>query len=321
MRLVPFIRRVCKPVAVLLSLVICVVGSVHLVGCSTTQKADSARVRLLCSFYPIYIMALNITDGVDGVQLDVMAPNQTGCLHDYQLQTEDMKNLESADGFLINGAGMESFLDKVTQELPELTVVDSSTGIPLIAAGETHSHDHESHEQSEEEEEVNPHLWVSISNCIQQVNNLTEGICQLDPAYADSYRANAQAYTDKLSSLRDEMHAQLDGLPNRDIITFHEAFPYFAEEFDLNIAAVVNREPDSEPSAKELADTILLVRSTNVKALFVEPQYPTTSAEIVANETGAAVYVLDPAVSGDMDKDAYLHTMEQNLQVLRQALA
>ena len=302
MRLVPFIRRVCKPVAVLLSLVICVVGSVHLVGCSTTQKADSARVRLLCSFYPIYIMALNITDGVDGVQLDVMAPNQTGCLHDYQLQ-------------------MESFLDKVTQELPELTVVDSSTGIPLIAAGETHSHDHESHEQSEEEEEVNPHLWVSISNCIQQVNNLTEGICQLDPAYADSYRANAQAYTDKLSSLRDEMHAQLDGLPNRDIITFHEAFPYFAEEFDLNIAAVVNREPDSEPSAKELADTILLVRSTNVKALFVEPQYPTTSAEIVANETSAAVYVLDPAVSGDMDKDAYLHTMEQNLQVLRQALA
>ena len=116
------------------------------------------------------------------------------------------------------------------------------------------------------------------------------------------------------------MHQQLDGLPHRDIITFHEAFPYFAQEFDLHIAAVINREPESEPSARELADTILLVRSSGVKALFVEPQYPKTAADIISNETQADVYVLDPGVSGEESKDAYLNIMEQNLQVLLTAL-
>lgn len=97
-------------------------------------------------------------------------------------------------------------------------------------------------------------------------------------------------------------------------------FRYFAQEFDLHIAAIINREPESEPSARELADTILLVRSSGVKALFVEPQYPKTAADIISNETQADVYVLDPGVSGEESKDAYLNIMEQNLQVLLTAL-
>ena len=87
------------------------------------------------------------------------------------------------------------------------------------------------------------------------------------------------------------MHKTLDNLPNRDIITFHEAFPYFAEEFDLHIVKVVNREPDSQPSAKELADTIRLIESTGVKAVFAEPQYSTDAAQIIAQESGAEVYI------------------------------
>ena len=287
-------------------------------GCGTPAK-ESSRLKLLASFYPIAIMALNITDGVEGVAVESMAQQQTGCLHDFQMTTADMKKAETADAFLINGAGMEGFLDKISDQLPELPVIDSSTGIPLIASGEDHHHDGgEGHDH--DQEDYNPHLWVSITNCMEQVRNLSEGIIALDPEHEAEYRENTETYLEKLSALRDKMHSALDHVKNKDIITFHEAFPYFAEEFGLHIAAVINREPDSQPSAKELADTIRLVRETGVKALFVEPLYPETSADIIAAETGAQVYVLDPAVSGEWNKNAYLTAMESNLQVLEQAL-
>ena len=287
-------------------------------GCGTPAK-ESSRLKLLASFYPIAIMALNITDGVEGVAVESMAQQQTGCLHDFQMTTADMKKAETANAFLINGAGMEGFLDKISDQLPELPVIDSSTGIPLIASGEDHHHDG-GEGPDHDQEDYNPHLWVSITNCMEQVRNLSEGIIALDPEHEAEYRENTETYLEKLSALRDKMHSALDHVKNKDIITFHEAFPYFAEEFGLHIAAVINREPDSQPSAKELADTIRLVRETGVKALFVEPLYPETSADIIAAETGAQVYVLDPAVSGEWDKNAYLTAMESNLQVLAQAL-
>lgn len=272
-------------------------------GCAPRQ-AEEPRFRVVTSFYPMYIMALNITDGIEGVQVDNMAGQQAGCLHDYQLQSKDMKNLEKADVFVINGAGMESFLEKVTDQLPDLAVVNAGEGIPLL----------------EEDGEENPHLWVSITNCIQQVKNISEGLAQADDQNAERYRENAQDYVAKLTLLRAKMHSELDDLTNRDIITFHEAFPYFAQEFDLDIVRVVNREPDSQPNAKELAETIRMIKESGVKAVFAEPQYPQSAADIVAAESGAKVYVLDPAVTGEDNRDAYLDAMEQNLEVLKEAL-
>jgi zinc transport system substrate-binding protein len=274
-------------------------------GC-TPRTQKEVKFRVVTSFYPLYIMALNITDGVEGVQVDNMAGQQTGCLHDYQLQSKDMKNIEQADVFIINGAGMESFMDKVISQLPNLRIVDSSEGVTLF---------------EDETGEANPHIWVSISNYIKQVENMEKGLEAADPAHAADYRRNAQAYEEKLGALRDKMHAELSEIKSRDIITFHEAFPYFAEEFGLNIVEVINREPDSQPSARELAQTIKLIKNTGVKAVFAEPQYPESAANIVAKESGAAVYLLDPGVTGENDKNAYLDAMEKNLNVLKKALS
>lgn len=292
-----------------------------LAGCTKRETDEQPRFHVVTSFYPLYIMAINITDGIEGIQVDNMAGQQAGCLHDYQLQSKDMKNIEQADVFVVNGGGMESFMEKVTAQLPDLRVLVSSDGLPLIEAGEAHSHGTDETHEDHEDEEVNPHIWVSITNSIRQVQNIADGLAQADPENALAYQENAQQYIAKLSDLRGRMHAALDDLPNRDIITFHEAFPYFAEEFDLHIVKVVNREPDSQPSAKELADTIRLIRGTGVKAVFAEPQYPASAAKIVAEESGANVYILDPAVTGDDDKDAYLRAMEQNMEVLKEALA
>jgi zinc transport system substrate-binding protein len=201
---------------------------------------------------------------------------------------------------------METFMDKVVSQLPALKVIDASKDIPLI--------------NGYGEEGANPHLWVSISNAIQQEKNIGQQLATLDPEHAAQYNANTTTYVGKLEELQARMHQVLDGVGKRDIITFHEAFPYFAREFNLNIAAVIEREPGSEPSAAELADTIEIIKKSGINALFAEPQYPSRAAETIAKETGAKVFILDPVVSGPMEADAYINIMERNMKTLQEAL-
>lgn len=285
--------------------------SVALVGCGGADKAAEKKsaepFRIVTSFYPMYVATINITDGVDGVEVYNMTKPQTGCLHDYQLMTEDMKTLEKADAFVINGAGMEDFMDKVTEQQKALKVIDASRGIALM-------HD---------EEGDNPHVWLSVTDAITQVRNIADQLKEADPAHADSYEKNAAAYIKKLTALKSEMHASLDNVPHKDIVTFHEAFPYFAKEFNLNIIGVVEREPGTEPTPTELQETIEQVNALPTKVLFTEPQYSPAAAETIARETGAKIYTLDPVVTGEATpaaKNAYIDTMTQNMKVLQEAL-
>ena len=294
----------------ILSLLLLVL-SVALVGCSGTDKGAEKKsaepFRIVTSFYPMYVATINITDGVDGVEVYNMTKPQTGCLHDYQLMTEDMKTLEKADAFVINGAGMEDFMDKVTEQQKKLKVIDASRGIELI-------HD---------DEGDNPHVWLSVTDEIAQVRNIADQLKEADPAHADKYEKNAAAYIEKLTALKNEMHAALDNVPHKDIVTFHEAFPYFAKEFNLNIIGVVEREPGTEPTPTELQETIEQVNVLPTKVLFTEPQYSPAAAETIARETGAKIYTLDPVVTGEATpaaKDAYIDTMKKNMKVLQEAL-
>ncbi len=273
----------------------------------TVQDSAGGNTTIVTSFYPVYIMTKNICKDIPDVNVTDMTGPTTGCLHDYQLTPDNVKTLEKAQFFVINGAGAESFMDEVIKQQPDLKVIEASRGIKLI--------------KGDGEEGNNPHVWVSIELCIQEVKNIAGQLSELDPAHAAQYQKNSEDYISKLEALKKEMHTALDGLKNRDIITFHEAFPYFAQEFSLNTVAVVEREPGSEPSSAELAKTIQLVKKSGVKALFVEPQYSSRAAETIARETGAGVYTLDPAVTGPDSEDAYLEIMKSNLNTLIEALA
>ena len=303
-----------RSAAKILSLLLLVL-SVALVGCgSGTKTADQPAdkkaaepFRIVTSFYPMYVAAINITDGIDGVEVHNMTKPQTGCLHDYQLMTEDMKTLENADAFIINGAGMEDFMDKVTEQQKKLKVIDASRGIELI-------HD---------EEGDNPHVWLSVTDAIQQVRNIADQLKEADPAHADAYEKNAAAYIEKLTALKTEMHAALDNVPHKDIVTFHEAVAYFAKVVNFNIIGVIVREPGTEPTPTELQETIEQVNALPSKVLFTEPQYSPAAAETIARETGAKIYTLDPVVTGEATpaaKTAYLDTMRKNMETLKTAL-
>ena len=273
---------------------------------------------VVTSFYPIYLFAMNLLDGVEGVTLTNLADNNTGCLHDYQLQTGDMKELAKADAFLINGAGMESYLSGVFEAFPALTVVDASTGVALLE--DCSDHDHEDHDH---DHAYNAHIWLDASNAVIMVNNLADGLIGALPAHAEIIAANRDAYVARLAALDAEVKESLSALEKRDIITFHEAFPYFAQAYGLNVAAVVNRDPDDALSPRALAELCNLVKSLGTPPLFVEPQYEDMAAQTVARETGAAIHTLDPIVTGpeaDLPLTYYEDVMRQNAQVLLTAL-
>ncbi len=271
-------------------------------GCVPAKKVSSSKLKIVTSFYPIMLLAKAVVGDVDGVTIQNMTKPQTGCLHDYTLLPEDMKTLETADVFVINGLGMESFLQKVALGLPNLKIIDLSKNINAI--------------------EGNPHIWLAPKNAVQMVKNLNEELSKIDKPNLDKYALNSKSYIEKLIALDSKTIKEVEKLPNKDIITFHEAFPYYAQAYGLNIKAVIEREPGDEPTASQLKETVDIIRHSNARALFTEPQYPSAAAKVIANETGARLYMLDPVVTGanSANADEYIKTMEKNLLTLIEAL-
>ncbi len=274
---------------------------------------------VVTSFYPIWLLALNLADGINSLEVRNLAAPDTGCLHDYQLQTSDMKVLSEADLFLVNGAGMESYLDLVFSAFPDLPVAEASQGIPLLAGGEALSIG----EADEEEEEVNAHIWLNAENAARMAENMAAAMAERFPVEAEKIRENCDRLVARLEKLHQELTEGLSTLPSRDIITFHEAFPYFAQAYNLHVAAVVNREPGETLTPAQLARLTEVIRDLGNPPLFVEPQYEDLSARALAAETGAPVYMLDPVVTGpetDVPLDYYDTVMRHNMEVLQQAL-
>lgn len=287
--------------------------------CTACAAGASSGLRIVTSFYPMYLFTARVIQGVDGVSVHNMAAPEAGCLHDYQLLPADLRALESADVLVVNGAGMEQFLDKVRIQYANLPVIEASEGVALLLESDEEHEGEHSHDDGHDHA-VNAHVWVDPRNAAVQTRTIARRLAELDPAHAAQYTENAEQYATELEALYARMFAALADLPNRDIVTFHEAFAYFAQAFDLHVAAVIEREPGSEPGTRELAALVDTVRATGIKALFVEPQYPAGVAKIVARETGAQIYTLDPVVTGPLELTAYEDAMARNLAALLEAM-
>ena len=282
--------------------------------CSGCAAEEDAGKTIVTSFYPMYVFTQNVVRDVPGVRVVNMASESAGCLHDYQLQTRDMVTLEGADALVINGGSMEQFMDKVIAQRPELPVINASDGIEMLCGEDDHDgHDHD-------HGVYNAHVWLDPALAMRQVQNIADGLAAVDSENAEAYQRNAAAYKARLQALDAELSAQLEPFAGSAIVTFHEAFTYFADAYGLVVAGVIANDAGEEPSTRQIAATCDLVKQYQVKALFVEPQYPTKSAETIARETGAKVFTLDPVVSGDGSPESYENAMRENARVLTEAL-
>lgn len=262
--------------------------------------AQAKEITVVASFYPAYITELNVVKDVPGIRVVNLTTGAQGCLHDYALTTNDMRTLSKADIFVVNGAGTEGFLEEVAKQYPKLRIVRLTDTVPLI--------------------ENNPHVWLSISGVVVGAKNLGRAMQELDPDRAELYQKNTDDYVLKLEKLGLKLYSQLSPHKGAKIITLHDAFVYFAHEFGLEVVAVIEREPGAQPSAQDLAQIIEVVRKCGVKAIFSDQWVLIPALQTVTLETGVPNYVLDLAVSGPDDPEAYIKIMQKNAQTIIEAL-
>lgn len=271
---------------------------------------------IVTSFYPVWLLTLNLTQGLEGVDVVNLAAPSTGCLHDYSLQNSDMTVLSKADALLINGAGMESFLPVITSAFPDLPVINAAADLPflsesgMVEIGET-----------EEGEEVNSHLWLDPQRASGMAANLAEGLIRLLPDHRQQIQDNLADFQQRLQALDDTLRSGLKGT-GRKVIIFHEALPYFAEACGLSVAAIVNKEPEDTLPTAQLIRVVELIRSEDQLPVVLKSAEEDPSVNTLVNETGVPVCELDPLTSGPEDPatDYYETIMIQNMKLLQAAL-
>ena len=268
------------------------------------KKEESNITKIVTSFYPMYIMAENLTDGASNVELENMADVNVGCLHDYTLMTEDIKKVENADIFISNGLGMESFINKLIEANSNMKIIDSSKSITNVIKSE---------------EETNPHIWTSIHNYILQVQTISDSLKEYNAENSEVYEKNAEKYVEELTELKNKYKEELAFLEGRRAVCLNEAFEYMGEELGLELLTVQTDHEESTMSAEMLKNIINTVKEENIEIIIIDKNDNEANAETIANETGAKIYKLNSGLTGNLEKDAYIKQMEENIEILKSA--
>ena len=315
-----------------------------------TDEADDI-LTVVTSFYPMYIAALNIVDGVEGVRLENLSEPQTGCLHDFQLTPEDMKLLSTADVFVINGGGIESFMSDVAKAYPKLDVVEACEDVVLLSEDDAdsdhdhdhdadaesdsdHDHDHEADTESDSDHEAdiesdsthehdhgdeNAHAWMSVPRYRTMVQTIASRLAEKDAKHADEYYANAKAYDAKLAVLEEKINSLKSLTNGQNIIIFHEAYAYVADDFSMNACYLLDLDEERSVSAGEIKQVIGAIKNDGVSVILAEELYGKSMGDTVSRETDVHVIYIDPLNRGEFDKDSYLYGMEHNIELIKEA--
>ena len=305
-----------------------------------TDEADD-MLTVVTSFYPMYIATLNIVDCVKGVRLENLSEPQTGCLHDFQLTPEDMKLLSTADVFVINGGGIESFMSDVAKAYPKLDVVEACEDVALLSeddADSDHDHDHDADAESDSDHDhdheadaesdsahnhdhgdENVHAWMSVPRYRTMVKTIASHLAQKDEAHAEEYYANAEKYDAKLAKLEKEQDSLKSLTDGQNIVIFHEAYAYVADDFSMNACYLLDLDEERSVSAGEIKQVISAIKDDGVSVILAEELYGKSMGDTVSRETDVHVVYIDPLNRGEYDKDSYLDGMEQNIELIKDA--
>lgn len=241
------------------------------------SSAEDSRLRVMVSILPQaeFVEAV----GGDHVSVTVMVlPGREP--HTYAPTPSQMVDLEKADIYFEVGSGLEFelvWMQRFTELNDNMLVVNGSKDVRLMKMGEGGAND--------------PHVWLSPKNAMTMVQNLYHGLLKVDPQNASDYENNTRAYLQRLDKLDRNISDALAPLKNRNLLAFHPAWGYFAEEYDLTQIAI--EENGREPTALGLAELLDFVKAENISVVFAEPQFDPRMAQDVADEIGGAVVLVD----------------------------
>lgn len=307
-----------------------------------SQKPKAEGLNVVTTTY----ILRDLTEEIAGDKATVtcLIPKGQG-VHGFEPSPKDMNQVNEADLFIYNGAGLESFTDRLKETAEgDATFVEASEGIELLKGGHhhhhdedadhdhdhdaadhdhdhdaaDHDHDHDAAEHDHEHEGMDPHVWMAPENAEEMAENICEALSAKDPDNAAYYKANYEKLSEKFDALDDSFENVLAKAKHKDIVVSHEAYGYLAKEYGLNQIPIEGINSESEPDPKAMKAIVDEMKAKGIKTVFTEPNEDDKIAQTVASEAGAEVKELDP-MEYESDKN-YFERMESNLKILESAL-
>lgn len=277
-----------------------------LLACSSPDDDQaSGEIRVVVSLEIFADMVRNVA----GDRADVEALLPSGAdTHTYELPPNRVARVARADITFINGLGLEEASEDVIRNSTSGPVIELADGLPVPDAGD-----------EDDQSGGNPHLWLNVQLAARYVETIRDALIELDPAGRANYQSNAKAYLDELAVLDEEFVVAVEAIPaeNRKLVTFHDAYPYMAERYGLEVTAVVVPSPGQVPSAQAIADLVRDIEG--LPAVFKEPQFNAEVLELAAEDAG--VQVLDLLSDAYVDGvDSYVDLMRFNMNQLLEGL-
>ena len=242
--------------------------------------------------------------------------------HTFQPGPKDVKQLGDVRAIFVNGSGLEESLKGVIENNKPAAakLVDLSAGLTPIDFNEEVVGS-EAAKKDAEEEGPNPHFWLDIQNAKLYVQRMRDTLSEVDPEGRATYAANADRYLKELDDTDAYVRSQIATIPQdqRKLVTFHDAFPYFARAYGLDIVGFAVRAPGREPSAREIRDLDQAIKEQGVRTVFKEPQLNAKLLDRAAKDAGVNVDVLySDALTKDVS--SYVQMMRVNADKIAQGL-
>lgn len=279
--------------------------------------AAEPRPRLVTSFFPLYCWAASVA-GDDALVQCLLPPGAEP--HDYAFTPGDARRLHDAELIVVNGLTLEGWLPKFLRGSPggsnRIVIASAGLGEQLIAGGHEHGHHHE----HTEAEHANPHIWLDPVLAAHGVSNILAALQGANPPRAPAYAAHAQAYLGRLQKLDADIRQTLAAITNRTLVTYHDAFPYFARRYGFEVAGVVEQVPEVNPTPRYLARLGRLMRERNITVIFVARGGRTRLAERIAADLRVKLAELDTLETGPLAPAAYEESLRNNAEVLKRYL-
>lgn len=297
-----------------------------------TEKGD---LHLVTAFYPLEFATQQVVKGVDGVTVETLtAPGVDA--HDVELTPRQVGAVSEAD-LVVYSAGMQAAVDEAVAEQAPAHSLNTADVVDLVdrsgqghadVEGQEHQEDAQAHNdhggdnghEGHDHGPLDPHFWLDPMRYAAATTAIAEELAVVDPDHAETYRANAEAFTAELNTLDAEFAEGLADCAQDTLVTTHEAFGYLTDRYGLHQIGITGITPDAEASPARMAEIIHQVEELGVPAVYAESAIGGALAEVIAQETGAQVLVLDPVegINQDSAGSDYLEVMHANLKALEQ---
>ncbi|MCR5165119.1 MAG: zinc ABC transporter substrate-binding protein [Thermoguttaceae bacterium] len=317
-------------------MVLCLLSSCEMVP----KNVRNGRKTVCASFYLLADFAQKIV----GDEMDVVCVMPPGAdVHSWEPTPKKVLEMTRADAFLMNGAELEEWTEKVhpllkKRKIPVFVAANSVElgGTHECSCGhhhdadddhDEHDHDHEHHHDAHEHHDhdhahgADPHIWLSVRNMKKILADLTDFFCELDPKNAETFRANAAKYEAECDALDADFEAVTKNLKNRKLVVAHSAFWYLCRDYGLEQVALEGYSAYSDPSPAQMVKIIAFIRENQIPVIYAASSESSKGAETIARETGVKVGVLHPLGSltqAQLDAGAdYFSVMRENLEALK----